>query len=92
MRGSTIEQNNRHHNCKRVLPPCPTIFLPGSEEKMLVMEDRLEAGYHLHHPQDASYVELDLDVPLRLLTSRSPDQPRVMKMGEQLPLSRKGDS
>lgn len=35
------------------LPPEPTLAMPGSAEKVAVMEARAAAGLHLHHPQDA---------------------------------------
>lgn len=35
------------------LPDHPTEFLPGSEEKMMVMAQRLEDLREIHHPDDA---------------------------------------
>ncbi len=35
------------------LPDHPTEFLPGSEEKMAVMAQRLEDLREIHHPDDA---------------------------------------
>jgi hypothetical protein len=37
----------------RPLPPYPTYALPGSDEKVRVMRERWEDGYHIHHPRDA---------------------------------------
>jgi hypothetical protein len=45
------------------LPPFPTTALPGSREKVRVMEHRRECGYHIHHPEDATFD--DRDDPLR---------------------------
>lgn len=39
----------------RPLPKTPTRFLPGTWEKIEVMKERLAAGYHLHHPDDAGF-------------------------------------
>lgn len=77
---STSRQNNLKWNTRRELPPEPTCHLPGTEAKMRVMEERLEQGYHLHHPGDARVVEEFLDVPVHCLKSRL-DQ-RVLKVGE----------
>jgi hypothetical protein len=37
----------------RPLPPEPTDALPGTDEKMAVMQERDRLGYHIHHPHDA---------------------------------------
>lgn len=42
-------------NAARPLPPCPTMALPGSHEKIEVMRWRYGNGYHLHHPADAKF-------------------------------------
>lgn len=34
-------------------PPVPTVAPPGSPEKILIMSERLSAGFALHHPDDA---------------------------------------
>lgn len=39
-------------NRQRPLPPEPTTTLPGTTERADVYLERLEAGYHLHHPGD----------------------------------------
>jgi hypothetical protein len=36
------------------LPDFPTEFLPGSEEKMLVMAQRIADLREIHHPDDAA--------------------------------------
>lgn len=46
------------------LPDAPTMALPGSEEKMQVMADRLQSRRHLHHPLDT---KLDTRVTLSVL-------------------------
>lgn len=40
-------------------PPSSTRAEPGSPEKIGVMSRRLEAGYHLHHPDDAPLAGTD---------------------------------
>jgi hypothetical protein len=40
-----------NHHAHR-LPVHPTRAVPGSEEKILVMMERLERGLQLHHPED----------------------------------------
>jgi hypothetical protein len=37
------------------LPPEPTNAIPGSDEKIRVMEERRRKGYSLHHPYDLKY-------------------------------------
>ena len=54
----------------RPLPPEPTTCLPGTSGKIKIMEQRLAAGYHIHHPDDAgrewmlyrAYERLGLDM------------------------------
>lgn len=36
------------------MPPYPTKHLPGTPGKIAVMAWRIEMGYHLHHPDDAT--------------------------------------
>jgi hypothetical protein len=44
---------------RKPLPVEPTAALPGSEEKIRVMGERLAQGLHLHHPGDATGMEDD---------------------------------
>lgn len=39
-------------------PPEPTTARPGTIEKLHVLMDRLEAGYALWHPDDATFEEI----------------------------------
>lgn len=39
---------------KAPCPPEPTMFLPGSREKMEVIRQRIVAGYQCFHPGDAT--------------------------------------
>lgn len=41
------------------LPPHPTRAGPGTEEKIRVMQWRYRNGYHIHHPQDVGYEEVN---------------------------------
>ncbi len=56
-RGSALESSH-------VLPPPPghTSTLPGGRARMMVMECRLEMGYHHTHPMDAGWDAGDLEV------------------------------
>jgi hypothetical protein len=47
--------DNSREYAARPLPPLPTAALPGSAEKVMVMQQRYADGYHLHHPFDARY-------------------------------------
>lgn len=51
-------------------PPEPTDAQPGSPEKLAVMEQRMEAGYAPHHPDDAR-----LTFPARPLEGTRPWRP-----------------
>jgi hypothetical protein len=44
-------------NAERPRPPEPTAALPGTEEKVAVLESRLAAGYALFHPDDGPDTE-----------------------------------
>ncbi len=37
------------------LPPTPTQHLPGTAEKVAILEERCRLGFQLWHPLDASY-------------------------------------
>lgn len=39
----------------RSIPPEPTKFMPGTNEKILVMRERYSNGYSIWHPKDARY-------------------------------------
>ena len=39
------------------LPPAPTTAAPGTPEKVKCMAAREKAGYHLHHPRDATLAQ-----------------------------------
>lgn len=41
-----------HPNYVRPIPPEPTTALPGTDEKIRVMQERWSLGYSLHHPND----------------------------------------
>ncbi len=64
---------------KRPLPPEPTHHLPGTPGKEKVMMERLEQGFHLHHPDDARVEEESLDIPLKCLVGHPPG-PRLFRM------------
>jgi NMD protein affecting ribosome stability and mRNA decay len=48
-----VERNTNAFMEPLGLPDHPTEFLPGSEEKMMVMAQRLEDLREIHHPDDA---------------------------------------
>ncbi len=56
-RGSALESLHVLH-----LPLGPTNTLPGGRARMMVMEYRLEVGFHHTHPMDAEWDAGDLDV------------------------------
>jgi len=55
--GSGMSSRGQELDLSKLLPPEATTALPGTEEKMRVMEERLAAGYHPHHPDDAERSE-----------------------------------
>ena len=58
-RGAVDIEETQREGVGRPLPPEPTRYAPGTPEKVAVMRSRYLAGYHIHHPQDASDVILD---------------------------------
>ena len=54
-RGVSVE------NRKPMMPLEPTEHLPGTGEKILVMMERARDGYHLHHPDDATWESVEVD-------------------------------
>ncbi len=64
---SMTEADCEKWNLGRKLPPEPTHHLPGTEEKIAVMAQRVEDGYHPSHPDDAQAPETSLNVPQRCL-------------------------
>ena len=42
-------------NRRSKLPPCPTRALPGTPEKVAVLEERARQGVSLWHPLDAQF-------------------------------------
>jgi hypothetical protein len=47
-------------NGKRPLPTCPTRAMPGSTEKILVLEERARMKQNLWHPEDAPFEQPNL--------------------------------
>lgn len=52
---SKISQGHGLHNPRGILPPTPTTAIPGSPEKVRVLEERARQGYSLHRPGDLNY-------------------------------------
>jgi hypothetical protein len=42
----------------RKFAPRPTLYLPGTPEKVAVMKWRYEMGYQIFHPMDATYEDM----------------------------------
>jgi hypothetical protein len=48
-----VRNTTNTNKAPRGLAPEPTLAMPGSAEKILVMQQRVAAGYELWHPEDA---------------------------------------
>lgn len=61
------------------LPDSPTSYLPGTEEKIAVLEERASQGISLHHPCDAGCEGLFQQRTDIIIDGRGPDLQRRNK-------------